>query len=62
MNFQREINLCQKMRQNILSPHVDAQQNFRIFLVGLHSRSIIHHFVPCCKKSEIMMYFLNMSN
>ena len=31
------------------------QQNFR---VGLYSRGIIHHFVPCRKKYKRMMYFL----
>ena len=39
---------------------MDAQQNFQIFWVGLHSRSIEYHFVSCCKKSKNMIYFLSM--
>ena len=44
----REIQKILFMIWPILSPHADAQQNFRIFWVGLHSRSIEHHFVSCC--------------
>ena len=45
-----------------LSPHTDAQQNFQIFWVGLSSRSIKPHFVPCCKKSKNINIFLSMSS
>ena len=44
----REIQNILFMIWLILYPHADAQQNFRFFWVGLHSRSIIHHVVPCC--------------
>ena len=41
------------LRIRVLTQKADAQQYFRIFWVGLHSRSIIHYFV-----SKNMIYFL----
>ena len=39
-------------------PQEDAQQNFRIFWVGMHSWGIIHHFVAYTIKSVIFKQLL----
>ena len=62
LNFGQEISLCCYNEVKCIKSACGCTRKFQIFLVRMHSGDIIHHFVPCCKKSKHMMYFLSMSN
>ena len=52
-NFGRETNSCSN---EVLSPHIDAQQNFRILWVGLHSWGNKEACLDCTIKSVIFKH------
>ena len=51
------------MQETVLSPQNNAQQNFRIFWVGMHSRGNIDDILwRAIKSKHIVKYFSSMPN
>ena len=50
------------MLETVLCPQINAQQNFRIFWVGMHSRGNVDYILWRAIKSKHIKYFSSMPN